>query len=103
MPVHKLPLIMVSNVQKNASFIHKFGGKISLPWEGGGSPLPHPPLAWSLRSLALPPLTNFGCTTVTGIANMHKGAMPPPPPHWSASKTKEERKEKENVSLKQIH
>ena len=32
---HKLPLIMVSNVQENASFIHKFW-KISLPWERGG-------------------------------------------------------------------
>ena len=79
MPVHKLPLIMVSNVQKNASFIHKFGK--NLPTVGGrGFPLPHPPLARSLRSLALPPLTNLGCTTVTGIAKMHKGAMPPPPP-----------------------
>ena len=96
MPVHKLPLIMVSNVQKNASFIHKFGKKISLPWEVGGSPLPHPPLA-------LPPLTNLGCTTVTGIAKMHKGAMTPPPPHWSASKTKEERKEKGKQILKKNH
>ena len=59
MPVHKLPLIMVSNVQENASFIQ-------------------PPLTRSLRSLALPPLTNLGCTTVTGIAKMHKGACPPP-------------------------
>ena len=24
LPVHKLPLIMVSSVQENASFIHKF-------------------------------------------------------------------------------
>ena len=59
------------------------------PYSGRGeTPLPHPPLA-------LPPLTNLGCTTVTGIAKMHKGAMPPP--HWSASKTKEERKEKGKI------
>ena len=80
MPVHKLPLIMVSNVQKMPVSYTNLGKKISLPWEGGGSPLPHPPSARSLRSLALPPLTNLGCTTVTGIAKMHKGAMPPPPP-----------------------
>ena len=39
MPVHKLPLIMVSNVQENASFKHKFW-KISLPWEGETHTLP---------------------------------------------------------------
>ena len=82
MPVHKLPLIMVSNVQENASFKHQI--LKNLPTVGGGNP--HPPLA-------LPPLTNLGCTTVTGIAKMHKGAMPPSP-HLSASKIKEERKGK---------
>ena len=55
MPLHKLPLIKVSNVQENAVFRHKFW-KISLP---------HPPPAWSLRSLALAP--------------RWQGAMPPPP------------------------
>ena len=82
MPVHKLPLIMVSNVQENASFIHKF-------WK------------ISPRSLALPPLTNLGYTTVTGIAKMHKGAMPPPIDRRVKQKKKE--RKKENVSLKQIH
>ena len=78
--------------------------KISLPWEVGGSPLPHPPLAPSLCPLALPPLTNLGCTTVTGIAKMHKGAMPPPPPPIDR-RVKQKKKERgqENVSLKQIH
>ena len=74
---------------------------ISLPWEGGGFPLPHPPSARSLRSRALPPLTNLGCTTVTGIAKMHKGAMPPPPIDWRVKQKKKERKK--YVSLKQIH
>ena len=69
MPVHKLPLIMVSNVQENASFKHKFEKS---PYRGRGKPLPHPPIT-------LPPLTNLGCTTVIGISKMHKGAMPPPP------------------------
>ena len=78
MPVHKLPLIMVSNVQENASFKNKFEKS---PYRGRGeTPLPHPPLARSLRSLALPPLTNLGCTTVTGIAKMHKGGGHAPPP-----------------------
>ena len=42
MPVHKLPLIMVSNVQKNASFIHKFGEKKS-PYHGREGFPPPPP------------------------------------------------------------
>ena len=60
MPVHKLPVIMVSNVQKKCQFHTQNLEKIS-------------PSLW-------PPLTNLGCTTVTEIAKMHKGAMPPPPP-----------------------
>ena len=69
MPLHKLPLIKVSNVQENAVFRHKFW-KISLPWEGE-TPVPHP--------LALaPPLTNPGCTTVTGIAKGTRGHAPAP-------------------------
>ena len=66
MPVHKLPLIMVSNVQKKCQF-HTQIWKKNLPSLGRFAP-----------SLC-PPLTNLGCTTVTGIAKMHKGAMPPPP------------------------
>ena len=68
----------------------------NLPTVGGGK---HPPLA-------LPPLTNLGCTTVTGIAKMHKGAMPPPPPPPPIDrrvKQKKKEREKEDVSLKQIH
>ena len=57
MPVHKLPLIIVSYVQKKCQFHTQI---------------------WKKSPLALPPLTNLGCTTVTGIAKMHKGAMPPP-------------------------
>ena len=60
------------------------------PYRGRGETTPS--LARSLRSLALPLLTNLGCTTVTGIAKMHKGAMPPPPP--IDRRTKEERKGK---------
>ena len=50
--------------------------KISLPWEGE-NPLPHPPPSRSLRSLALAPIDRPGCTTVTGIAKMHKGPWSP--------------------------
>ena len=59
MPIHKLPLIMVFNVQENAVFmIHEFS-KISLP--------PLPPLSRFAPSL-WPPLTDPVCTTVTAIA-----------------------------------
>ena len=76
MPLHKLPLIKVSNVQENAVFRHKFW-KISLPWEG------ETPSHTLPRSVALlprfgPPLTNPGCTTVTGIAKGTKGHAPAP-------------------------
>ena len=54
------------------------------PYRGRGkTPLPHPPPARSLRSIALPPpppLTNPGCTTVTGIGTQ---APTPPPIYWS--------------------
>ena len=65
MPLHKLPLIKVSNVQENAVFRHKVW-KISLPWEG------------EAPSHTLPPLTNPGCTTVTGIAKGTRGHAPAP-------------------------
>ena len=73
MPLHKLPLIKVSNVQENAVIRHKFW-KISLPWEGETP---------SLRSVASlphfgPPLTNPGCTTVTGISKGTRGHVPRP-------------------------
>ena len=43
MPLHKLPLMMAFNVQKNAVLIHEFS-QISLPWEVGHSPpTPSPP------------------------------------------------------------
>ena len=70
MPVHKLPLIMVSNVPVSYTNLEK------------KSPL------------ALPPLTNLGCTTVTGIAKMHKGAMPPLPIDRRVKQKKKERKRK---------
>ena len=56
------PLIMTFNVQE-ISFWYTNFQKISLPW----TPLPHPPSARSLRSLALPPpplLKNPGYATV---------------------------------------
>ena len=59
---------MAFQVQENAVFIHEIS-KIFLPCMGK-PPSSHP--ARSLRSHALPPppppLTNPGCTTVTGIA-----------------------------------
>ena len=42
---------------------------------GGGKP-PSPPLG-HFAPLLWPPLTNPGCTTVTGIAKMHKGPCSP--------------------------
>ena len=71
---------MVSNVQKKCQFHTQI-------WKKS-------PLARSLRSLALPPLTTLGCTTVTGIAKMHKGAMPPPPIDRRVKQKKNERKRK---------
>ena len=68
MPLHKLLLIMVSNVQENVVFRHKFL-KIFLPWEGETPPpTPSPRSVASLPRFD-PQLTNPGCTTVTGIAN----------------------------------
>ena len=62
---------MVFNVQENAVFIQEFL-KISLPWEGGKTPLRRfAPSLW-------PPLTNPGCTTVTGIAKGTRGHVPVP-------------------------
>ena len=69
MPLHKLPLIKVSNVQENAVFRHKFW-KISL----------HPPRSVALLPRFGPPLKNPGYTTVTGIAKGTKGHARPPPP-----------------------
>ena len=73
MPLHKLPLIMVSNVQENAVFRHKF--LKNLPTVGGGN---HtlPPLGRFAPSL-WPPLTNPGCTTA-GIAKGTRGHAPAP-------------------------
>ena len=51
-------LLVEFNVQENVVFIPEFS-KISLPWEGETTlqtPLPHPPPARSLRSLALAPV-----------------------------------------------
>ena len=92
-------MVGLSNVQKNASFIHKFGK--NLPTVGGrGSPLPHPPPPRSVASLPrfAPVDKSWLHHCYCEIAKMHKGAMTPPPPHWSASKTKEERKEKGKIS-----
>ena len=66
------PLILTFNVQEYV-FIHEFS-QISLPWEEGiPPPLPH------LLSLSRfgPPLTNPGCTTITGISKGHKGPCSP--------------------------
>ena len=54
-PVHKLPLIMVFNVQENAVFIQEFSK--NLPTVGGGKPPSHtlPPLR-RFRFLALAPV-----------------------------------------------
>ena len=57
------------------------------PYRGRGKPS-----LGRFATLALPPLTNLGCTTVTGIAKMHKGAMPPPPIDRRVKQKKKERK-----------
>ena len=77
---HNYPLIMSLSVEENAVFIHKFSK--NLPNVGGGktppTPSPHtlPPLG-HFAPLLWPPLTHPGCTTVTGIAKMHKGPWSP--------------------------
>ena len=60
-------VVSYTNFQKN------------LPTVGGGKPLIPTPSPLSVTSLPLlwPPLTNPGCTTVTGIAKMHKGPCSP--------------------------
>ena len=64
------PLIMPIQCARNVVFIHKFSKQISLP-SHTLPPLDHfTPLLW-------PPLTNPGCTTVTGIAKMHKAPCSP--------------------------
>ena len=52
MPLHKLPLIKVSNVQENAVFRHKF--LKNLPTVGGGTPSPRS--VASLPRFAPPPV-----------------------------------------------
>ena len=62
MPVHKLPLIMVSNVQKNASLIHT--------------------QIWKKISPRFAPVDKSWLHhCYWNSYEMHKGAMPPPPPH----------------------
>ena len=69
---HNQPPNNANQCARNVVFIHKFSKK--LPTVGGGNTLPplghFAPLLW-------PPLTNPGCTTVTGIAKMHKGPCSP--------------------------
>ena len=82
------PLTMAFNVQENAVFITRIfnNNKISLPWEEGRreTPLPHAPSPRSVASVLRfappppPPLTNPGCTTVTGTAKGLKGPCPAP-------------------------
>ena len=57
------PIIMAFNVQEMSFSLHGFSKKNL--YRGGGKNPPTPSL-W-------PPLTNPGCTTVTGTAKMHKG------------------------------
>ena len=49
----------------NVVFIHEFSKNLPTVGGGGETPLPHHRFG--------PPLTNPGCTTVTGIAKRHKG------------------------------
>ena len=65
------PLIMPFNVQEMSfSYSHKFSK--NLP----PTPSPPPPLG-HFAPLLWPPLTHPGCTTVSGIAKMHKGPWSP--------------------------
>ena len=86
MPLHKLSLIMVFNVQENAVFIHEFSKiSLSIPWEGGKPPPPPTPSPRSVASLPRfgTPLTNPGCTTVTGIAKGTRAHARPPWLEWN--------------------
>ena len=76
MPLHKLPLIKDLMCKKMPFSDTNFEKS---PYRGRGKPPPTP----SPRSVALlprfgPPLTNPGCTTVTGIAKGTKGHAPAP-------------------------
>ena len=70
------------------------------PYRGRGK-TPLPPLGRLAPSL-WPPMTNPGCTTVTGIARMHKGAMPPTL-DWRVKKEKKKRGKKKNKSKKLVY
>ena len=75
MPLHKLPLIMAFMSKKMSGvFIHEVS--TNLPTVGGGNNT-LPPFGGFAPSL-WPPLTNPGCTTVTGIAKGYKGPCPLP-------------------------
>ena len=76
-PLTNLGCTTVTGIdQENAVFRHKFW-KISLPWEGETPPTPSPRSVASLPRFG-PPLTNPGCTTVTGIAKGTRGHAPAP-------------------------
>ena len=52
--------------------------KLSLPWEGENPPPTPSPLSVTSLPCFGPPLTNPGCTTVTGIAKGTRGHVPAP-------------------------
>ena len=71
---------MAFNSQENYVLIHEFAKKALPTVGGGGSPLPctsSPGSVVSIPRYGPRPLTNPGCTTVTGIAKGHGGPMPP--------------------------
>ena len=73
---HNQPPNNAIQCARNVVFIHKFSKKS--PYRGRGKTPSHtlPPLG-HFAPLLWPPLTNPGCTTVTGIAKMHKGPCSP--------------------------
>ena len=83
MPLQNPPLRMAFRY-KNALLIHNAHFKKSPYHRGRGTTPSHTSPAWSLCSFTLPPLTNTGYTTVTGVAKGVQGPSPPPP-HCSES------------------
>ena len=62
---------------KKCRFHTQIFKKISLPWKGKNPPSHTLPPLGHFAPLLWPSLTNPGCTTVTGIAKMHKGPCSP--------------------------
>ena len=77
MPPHITTPLYCHLVWKKMPFSYTIFQK-NLPTVGGGKPPPTPlPPLGHFAPLLWPPLTHPGCTTVTGIAKLHKGPWSP--------------------------